>query len=62
MSEELPKYLASCRLKGITRLIAQVEDENIASIKILEKNGFIQTAKFDEVICYIVDLNWLKSI
>jgi RimJ/RimL family protein N-acetyltransferase len=62
MSEELPKYLASCRLKGITRLIAQVEDDNLASIKILEKNGFIQTAKFDEVICYIVDLNWLKSI
>lgn len=62
MSEELPKYLASCRLKGITRLIAQVEDDNLASIKILEKNGFIQTAKFDEVICYIVDLNWLKSL
>ena len=61
MSEELPKYLASCRLKGITKLIAQVEDDNLASIKILQKNGFIQTAKFDEVICYIVDLNWLTS-
>jgi RimJ/RimL family protein N-acetyltransferase len=60
MSEELPKYLASCRLKGITRLIAQVEDHNLASIKILEKNGFIQTAKFDEVICYILDLKWLN--
>jgi hypothetical protein len=30
-----------------------------ASIKILEKNGFIQTAKFDEIICYVVDLNWV---
>jgi len=59
MSEELPKYLASCRLKGITKLIAQVEDSNLASIKILQKNGFIQTAKFDEVICYILDLNWV---
>ena len=53
MSEVLPKYLASCRLKGITRLIAQVKEDNVASIRILEKNGFIQTAKFDEVLCYI---------
>jgi RimJ/RimL family protein N-acetyltransferase len=59
MSEELPKYLDSCRLKGISKLIAQVEAGNLASIKILEKNGFIQTAKFDEVLCYIVDLNWI---
>ena len=57
MSEELPKYLASCRLKGITKLIAQVEDSNLASVKILQKNGFIQTAKFGAVICYIVNLN-----
>ena len=59
MSEELPKYLAYWRLKGITKLVAQVEDHNLASIKILEKNGFIQTTKFDGVICYILDLNWV---
>jgi GNAT superfamily N-acetyltransferase len=57
MSKELPKYLKFCKKYGHNRLIALVKEGNIASIKLLEKNGFLKFRKIDDTISYIIHLD-----
>lgn len=63
MSRELPKYLKLCKKYDFNRLIANVMPDNIASIKILERNGFIKFATMEEgSLIYISDLNLADNI
>lgn len=63
MSKELPKYLKLCKKYEHSRLIAIVKPDNAASIKILEKNGFIKFGSYtDNTLVYIIDLKIFKHI
>lgn len=57
MSKELPKYLKYCKKYGHNRLIALVKENNLASIKLLEKNGFLKFKKIGDIIFYIIHLD-----
>lgn len=61
MSVELPKYLKHRKKWGTTRLLAVVKKDNIASIKLLEKNDFVRFQEFEEEFVYLTDLNFTKS-
>ena len=58
MSNLLPRYLKECEKHGVNRMIAVVMADNVASIKLLEKNGFIKFSNVgtDEKISYIRDI------
>lgn len=63
MSLEMPKYFKLCRKYDFTRLIANVKSDNKASIRILEKNGFIKFATLaDNNLIYIIDLKLTDNI
>lgn len=66
MSRELPKYLKKCKSyhkrygqyeHPCNRMVAIVEKENIASIKLLDKNGFFKIKDFDNHYSYIAQLD-----
>ena len=61
MSEELPKYLKNRALYQ-PRMLAVVKKDNVASCKVLEKNGFIKFGNFDEEFLYIAALDLTKEI
>ncbi len=44
-----------CKEYGVKRLIARVVENNIASIRILEYNGFLQEVNNDGVLLYVYD-------
>lgn len=56
MSEELPKYLKECKKWEFNQLVALVECSNIASVRLLEKNGFVKVKEIEGFASYIVDL------
>ncbi len=58
MSRELPKYLRMCKKYDCTRLVAVVENDNVASIKLLQGNGFIKIKDFDNHCSYIAHLDF----
>ena len=64
MSKELPKYLKYCKKHGFNRLVALVKENNLASIKLLEKNGFLKSKKIDNIISYVthLDITCLKML
>lgn len=62
MSSELPKYLKKFRCQGGKRLIAVVNKDNQASIKVLEKNKFIKIATFDDVFGYVIAFDLMEEI
>jgi RimJ/RimL family protein N-acetyltransferase len=67
MSKELPKYLKECKRdykkygsrfgNPTNRMIATVEKENVPSIKLLERNGFLKIKDFDNHYSYIAQLD-----
>jgi RimJ/RimL family protein N-acetyltransferase len=61
MSKELPKYLKYYQ-KYNPQLIAVCKNDNIASMRILEKNGFIKIKNIDDNICYIRDSRFTPEI
>jgi RimJ/RimL family protein N-acetyltransferase len=61
MSEELPKYLKNRALYQ-PRMLAVVKKDNVASCKVLEKNGFIKFGNFDEEFLYIAALDLTKEV
>ena len=56
MTKELPKYLKQLKKWKQYRLIALTDEDNIASIKLLEKNGFIFCKQLETKSSYICDL------
>ncbi len=58
MAKELPKYLKMCKKYDCVRLIAVVEKDNEASIKLLVRNGFIKIKDFDNHYSYIAHLDF----
>jgi len=61
MSLEIKEYLKECKNKNIIKLIAQVNKNNIASIKILEKNNFINLKQFKDILIYGFDSRFSKE-
>ena len=61
MSKELPKYLKQCKKWHHFQLIANVKQDNIASIKLLEKNGFVKMVDIRDTFVYLIDLNFTKD-
>ena len=56
MSRELPLFLQECKTKGFNQILAMVKKDNLPSIKLLEKNGFIEFKIINDTITYIIDL------
>jgi len=62
MSAELPKFLKKCKKLEIPRLIAMVEKNNKASIRLLEKNSFIKIATLDDKLVYVLAQDLILEI
>ena len=62
MSKELPKYLKRCKKYDNNQLIAVVKKDNVASRRLLEKNGFINVGNIDDNVTYIIDLRLTPEI
>jgi RimJ/RimL family protein N-acetyltransferase len=54
-SREVPIFLQEYQSLGYNQVTAMVEEDNIASMKILHKNGFIEFCKIKDIITYIRD-------
>ena len=59
MSVELPKYLHELKVKGITRFIANVKNNNVASIKLLKKYG-VKISSIGDVDSYVILSDLIK--
>lgn len=57
MSEELPKYLRFHKRYN-PQLIALTKQDNVASKRLLEKNGFVKMKNIGDVTSYIIDLRF----
>ena len=56
MSRELPVFLKACKKHSYHQICAMVQDDNIASIKLLTKNNFVEYTKIRNVTTYLTDL------
>ena len=54
-SREVPIFLQEYQNMGYNQITAMAEEDNIASRKILLKNGFIEFCKIKDIITYIRD-------
>ena len=61
MSRELPLFLQECKDKGFNQIVAMVKKDNLPSIKLLEKNGFVEFKTINDTITYIIDLRVNKE-
>ena len=61
MSKELSKYLKYRKKWKDTRMIALVTPDNVASKRLLDKNGFVFVADIGGKQSYIIDLNHTKQ-
>ena len=61
MSHELPLFLQECKTKGFNQILAMVKKDNLPSIKLLEKNGFVEFKIINDTITYIIDLRVNKE-
>lgn len=61
MSKELPKYLKDNARYGLNRMVAITDIDNIASQKLLEKNGFVFVTDIANKKSYVVDLRYTKK-
>ena len=57
MSKQLPCYINKYCKKDYPQLLAVVKKDNLISIGILEKNGFVKFSEFKNEYTYITDLN-----
>jgi RimJ/RimL family protein N-acetyltransferase len=62
MSQELPKYLKKINQQGIFRAMAIVEKDNKASMRVLEKSGFIKFADLTETFAYIIAMDIVNEV
>jgi RimJ/RimL family protein N-acetyltransferase len=62
VSKEIIEYLKLCNEEGYHRLIAVAKEDNLASMRILEKNNFIMVSKFEDNVCYVTDLRVSKEV
>jgi RimJ/RimL family protein N-acetyltransferase len=62
MSREIPKFFKKMKKYEFYQALAVVKQDNIASIKILEKNGFIRVSTIDDKIAYVIDLRLTPQI
>ena len=62
MSQELPKYLKKINQCGIFRIIAIVEKDNKASMRVLEKNGFTKFAILTESVAYVIAMDIVNEV
>lgn len=62
MSYELPKYLKMCKKREIYQMMALVRKNNAASIRILEKNGFVKIKDIDNTTSYLIDIRITPDI
>lgn len=58
MSRELPIFLKACKKHSYHQLLAMVQDDNIASIRLLVKNNFVEYKKIRNIITYLTDLRF----
>ena len=61
VSKEIVKYLKLCKKHGHNRLTAIVKEDNLASIRILEKTNFIRINNHKENVCFVIDLEFTKE-
>jgi RimJ/RimL family protein N-acetyltransferase len=61
VSKEIVKYLKLCKEHGHNRLVAIVKEDNLASMRILEKNNFIRFSQLKENVCFVIDLKFTKK-
>jgi len=61
MSKELPKYLKMIARDGYNKMLALVTPDNVASKRLLDKNGFVFVADIGGKQSYIIDLNHTKQ-
>jgi RimJ/RimL family protein N-acetyltransferase len=61
MSRELPIFLKSCKKHSYNQICAMVKDDNIASIRLLEKNNFIPYKSDRNIITYLTDLRFTQQ-
>ncbi|PNX49909.1 MAG: hypothetical protein BV457_00280 [Thermoplasmata archaeon M9B1D] len=61
-AKELAKYLKLCKKYKHNRLIACVKKDNIPSIILLAKNGFVRVTEIGDNYCYVIDLSWSDTI
>ena len=58
MSRELPVFLKACKKHSYHQICAMVQDDNIASIKLLTKNNFVEYKKIRNIVTYLTDLRF----
>jgi predicted acetyltransferase len=55
-SREVSLFLKDCKKNGFNQICAMCKDDNIASIRVLMKNNFIEYVKIRNIITYLTDL------
>ena len=58
MSRELPIFLKACKRHSYHQILAMAQDDNIASIKLLTKNNFVEYTKIRNIITFLTDLRY----
>jgi RimJ/RimL family protein N-acetyltransferase len=61
VSQAVRLFLIECKNKGYNQILAMCEDNNIASMRILMKNNFIEYTKIRNIACYLTDLRHDKN-
>lgn len=61
VSKEIIKFLKLCKKWNHHKLIAVVKCDNLASIRILEKNDFIRVSYIRDNYGYMIDLSFNKE-
>ena len=53
-------FLEDCKTKGFNQICAMCKDDNVASIRVLMKNNFVEYKKINNIITYLTDLRFDK--
>lgn len=62
MSQELPKYLKYVLDKGEEVIVALCKEDNIASQKLLKKNGFFNTGKIEDKMIFVLFKKFMGNL
>ena len=58
MTKAVADYLQYCKEGNINRLIAVVKKDNIASVRVLEKNNFAKLQELEKFYIYVINLRF----
>jgi len=58
MTKAVADYLQYCKEGNINSLIAIVKKDNIASVRVLEKNNFAKLQELEKFYIYVIDLRF----